>query len=360
MDAEFKRRFRRQLRRWYKQHARVLPWRSSPTPYRVWISEIMLQQTQVSKVIPYFEHFVERFPDVQSLAAASEQDVLRCWEGLGYYRRARQLHRAAHQICDQHGGVIPGNPAALQDLPGIGRYSSGAILSIAFEKRLPILEANTIRLLSRLFAIDQDIHLSSTQGQLWELAEELLPRKHIGDFNQALMELGGQVCSPRQPACNECPLRLSCQARQHGLEQLLPFNPRKVNYESVHEAAVIIKDSNGKVLLRHCGDDERWAGMWDYPRFSLDVASSPDRIQEQLEKGVQTLTDVQIGRAEPLVMLEHSVTRFRITLHCYRTSELTPSSHQSECRQDLCWLSPEELESYPLSSMGRTISEQLL
>lgn len=131
----------------------------------------MLQQTQVSKVIPYFEHFVERFPDVQSLAAASEQDVLRCWEGLGYYRRARQLHRAAHQICDQHGGVIPGNPAALQDLPGIGRYSSGAILSIAFEKRLPILEANTIRLLSRLFAIDQDIHLSSTQGQLWELAE---------------------------------------------------------------------------------------------------------------------------------------------------------------------------------------------
>ena len=147
--------------------------------------------------------------------------------------------------------------------------------------------------------------------------------------------------------------------RQQGLEQLLPFNPRKVNYESVHEAAVIIKGSNGKVLLRHCGDDERWAGMWDYPRFSLDMASSPDRIQEQLEKGVQTLTNVQIGRAEPLVMLEHSVTRFRITLHCYRTS-VTPSSHQSESRQDLCWLSPEELKSYPLSSMGRTISEQLL
>ena len=319
----------------------------------------MLQQTQVSKVIPYFERFLELFPDVQSLAAAPEQAVLRCWEGLGYYRRARQLHRAAEKICREHGGVIPEDPAALRELPGIGRYSAGAILSIAFGQRQPILEANTVRLFSRLFAVDQDIRLGATRQRLWELAEELLPRTRIGDFNQALMELGGQVCFPRRPACGECPLRRLCQARQQGLVELLPFNPRTPNYESVHEAAVIVTNSKGQVLLRHCGDDERWAGMWDFPRFALDMETPPAGIQQQLATGVETLTGVQIDTAQPRATLGHSVTRFRITLHCFQTHPLSSSPRPAR-RQDLCWLAPGELVSYPLSSMGRTISEQLL
>ncbi len=320
----------------------------------------MLQQTQVSKVIPYFERFLKLFPNVDTLAAASEQEVLRCWEGLGYYRRARQLHRAAGIICRDHGGILPDDPIALQALPGIGRYSAGAILSIAFEQRQPILEANTVRLLSRLFAVEEDIRLSSTQQRLWELAEELLPHKRIGDFNQALMELGGQVCFPRRPSCGECPLRQLCQARQQGLTDLLPFNPHKRNYESVHEAAVIVVNSRGQVLVRHCGDDERWAGMWDFPRFALDVKTPQADIQEQLETGVETLTGIQIDRAEQRATLEHSVTRFRITLHCFQTRQHPGSPGRRVRRQDLCWLTPGELEAYPLSSMGRTISKQLL
>jgi len=360
LDTDFKRRFRQRLRRWYLRNARDLPWRHSITPYRVWISEIMLQQTQVSKVIPFFERFLDRFPDVQALAAASEQDVLRIWEGLGYYRRARQLHRAAAMICQQHDGIFPRDPLALRELPGIGRYSAGAILSIAFDQREPILEANTLRLLSRLFAIEEDIQLSATQERLWELAEQLLPRTQAGNFNQALMELGSQVCHPRQPGCSSCPLRKLCQAHLQGLEQLIPFNSRKVNYESVHEAAVIVSNKRGQVLLRHCQDNERWAGMWDYPRFSFDTRTPAARIQQQLKSGVRSLTDVRIGVAQPMTKLKHSVTRYRITLHCFRSNELPSSSGNSHRRQDLCWLAPEELDRYPLSSMGRVISRQLL
>ena len=193
-----KEQFRRALLRWFTAHARPLPWRPSPGLYETWISEVMLQQTQVATVIPYYVRFLQRFPDVEALAAAQEQELLRFWEGLGYYRRARQLHAAAQQILADHAGRMPTDFAAWRSLPGIGRYTAGAILSIALDQRLPILEANTVRLLARLAALEADPSSRHSQDRLWSLAESLVPPRRCGDFNQALMELGSTVCTPRR------------------------------------------------------------------------------------------------------------------------------------------------------------------
>ena len=214
---------RRRLLTWYAKHARDLPWRRSRDPYRVWISEIMLQQTQVATVRDYFTRFMETFPTVHELAAADETDVLRAWEGLGYYRRARQLHAAAKQLVAEHAGEFPSDPAELQALPGIGRYTAGAIASIAFDKRAPILEANTIRLFSRLIAYRGNPHSTAGQRVLWQVAEEILPQKRVAHFNQALMELGSLVCTPVAPKCDECPLATVCAAKAAGLQQEIPI-----------------------------------------------------------------------------------------------------------------------------------------
>ena len=217
-DAKWKQTFRRQLKRWYKNHARDLPWRRTREPYHVWISEIMLQQTQVATVIPYFERFLKAFPTIKKLAAADEEKVLRLWEGLGYYRRARQLHKAAKQIVEKHAGKFPSRLEDVDALPGIGRYTRGAILSIAFEQREPILEANTIRLNARLLALEEDTSSKASQNALWDFAEDILPTKDIGLFNQALMELGGAICTPKSPRCLLCPVASICPTRAAGLQ----------------------------------------------------------------------------------------------------------------------------------------------
>ncbi len=199
-DSAWLRTFRRRLRKWYDQHARDLPWRGTRNPYAVWLSEIMLQQTQVETVKPYFQRFLAALPTIRALAEADEQQVLRLWEGLGYYRRARQLHQAARRIVAHHDGRFPSDPAAVQRLPGIGRYTAGAILSIAFGQRRPILEANTVRVFSRLLAYDGQTTSSAGQKLLWAAAEAVLPSRDVGRFNQALMELGSEVCRGRSPA----------------------------------------------------------------------------------------------------------------------------------------------------------------
>ena len=237
---------RRRLLAWYATHKRDLPWRRSRDPYRVWISEIMLQQTQVATVGNYFERFIRNFPDVRRLAAARETEVLREWEGLGYYRRARQLHAAAQQIVAEYGGQFPADASELQKLPGIGRYTAGAIASIAFDKRAPILEANTIRLLSRLIGFRGNPHSLSGQRPLWRVAEELLPQKRVADFNQALMELGSLVCTPSEPNCPACPVSTMCAANAAGLQtEIPPAKPRPV-YAELHEAAVIVRKNGSR------------------------------------------------------------------------------------------------------------------
>ncbi len=348
-DAGWKRTFRRQLKQWYAKHARDLPWRRTRNPYHVWISEIMLQQTQVATVIPYFERFTAAFPTVASLAKADEDKVLGLWEGLGYYRRARQLHKAAKQIVSDHDGVFPDNVDDVGELPGIGRYTRGAILSIAFDQRQPILEANTIRLNSRLVAWDGETTSREGQNILWAFAEDILPKKDVGIFNQALMELGSAVCTPKAPRCLICPVASICPTRANGLQDVIPKPKKKMQYEDLHETAVVIFKQK-RVLLRRCQEDERWAGLWDFPRFA--TAEGGSHIQDEVKR----LTNLEIAETKSLTTIKHGVTRFRITLSVQQARH---AGGRLPGKTEMEWVSIRKLDSFPLSVTGRKIADLL-
>ena len=351
-DGAWRRRFRRRLRTWYQGHARDLPWRRHGDPYPIWVSEIMLQQTQVATVGPYFERFLAAFPTIEALARAREHQVLRLWEGLGYYRRARQLHQAARRIVAEHGGRFPRDPEAVRRLPGIGRYTAGAILSIAFDAREPILEANTTRLFSRLLAFRGDPTSSEGSKRLWAMAEAVLPRREAGTFNQALMELGSEVCLARAPRCEACPVAALCAARAYGLETEIPCPKAKKAYEPRHEAAVIVR-RRGRVLLLQCPEGGRWAGLWDFPRFEVH-AEQPDAVRRELVEGVRRQTGVVVRPGGHLKTIRHGVTRFRITLDCYEAGYVSQCDGLAE-PPVMRWLRPGELGDYPLSTTGRKL-----
>ena len=344
---------RRRLLTWYAAHKRNLPWRQSRDPYHVWISEVMLQQTQVATVRDYFDRFIRRFPNVRSLADVEELEVLRMWEGLGYYRRARQLHAASKKIVADHGGSFPDEAADLQRLPGIGRYTAGAIASIAFDKREPILEANTIRLLSRLVAFRGNPHSESGQRPLWRVAEEILPQKRVAEFNQALMELGSLVCSPKEPKCCECPLSAICAAFAAGMQHEIPPAKPRAGYTDVREAAVVIR-KNGRVLLRRCGADERWAGLWDFPRFAVE-ADGPLFARTEIAAKVASQTGIECAPGGLLKTIKHGVTRYRITLDCYQAAYVSGRVRATNSAK-VRWLRTGEISSLPLSTTGRKLA----
>ncbi len=350
-DSRWKQTFRRQLKRWYARHARDLPWRRTRDPYHIWISEIMLQQTQVATVIPYFERFIDAFPTVRELAAAEEEVVLRHWEGLGYYRRARQLHKAAKVIVDAHDGRFPNTVEQVDQLPGIGRYTRGAILSIAFDQRQPILEANTIRLNARLLQYDGDP--TSTPGQkiLWAFAEDILPQKETGLFNQALMELGSAICTPKDPRCLVCPVASVCPTRATGRQHEIPKPKKKTVYEDLAETAIVVYRKQ-RVLIRRCREGERWAGLWDFPRFTSGSNGDEQHNQQQ----VRALTGIEISPSTPFKTMKHGVTKYRITLTC-RTADAVGGRKQRG--EELEWVRIDELNDYPLSVTGRKIAKQL-
>jgi A/G-specific adenine glycosylase len=344
---------RRRLLAWYARNARDLPWRRSRDPYRVWISEVMLQQTQVATVREYFTRFMTALPDLHTLAAADEQQVLRLWEGLGYYRRARQLHEAAQRIVADHGGRFPRSIEALRQLPGIGRYTAGAIASIAFDQRAPILEANTMRLLSRLLAYRGDPLSTSGQRVLWHTAEEILPQKNVAQFNQALMELGSLVCTPSEPKCRDCPLSSLCAASALGLQSSIPAPKPPKQYTQLCEAAVVVR-KNAHVLVRQCAAGERWAGLWDFPRFPLD-ADGPLFAYGEIATKLRQQTGINCGKPALLKTMKHGVTRYRITLHCYE-ARYAAGRARSPRGATLRWTPLANLATLPLSTTGRKIA----
>ena len=349
ISADEASRLRRSLRAWYRRNARDLPWRVDTDAYRVWLSEVMLQQTQVETVRPSFARFLEAFPSVSDLAAADEQQVLRLWEGLGYYRRARQLHAAARQVVEQHGGAFPADLDALRALPGVGRYTAGAIASIAFDLPAPIVEANTARLYTRLGAYGGDPTSSAGQRWLWEFAAALVPARGAGEVNQALMELGALVCTPRAPRCDACPVQQRCRAHGEGvIDQLLPVTKR-LAYTETREAAVVVR-RGAEVLLRQCADGERWAGLWDFPRFSTDSVGPLDAAAEVAAKTHQQ-TGVRCEPAGVLATLRHGVTRWRITLDIYSAR---PAG--GRIRKPARWAPIAELGALPLSVTGRKVA----
>jgi A/G-specific adenine glycosylase len=309
----------------------------------------------VATVTTYFPRFVARFPTIAALAAAPEEEVLKLWEGLGYYRRARQLHRAAQVIRDEHGGEFPRQIDAARSLPGVGRYTAGAVLSIAHDDPHPILEANTIRLFARLLAYRGDVRSAAGQQVLWSMAEVLLPKTASGELNQALMELGSQVCTPRDPACGACPVAALCPTRAAGLTASIPAPQAKTQITAVREAALLVRRGS-RVLLVRREPGERWAGLWDFPRYAVDPDAGP--VEPQLMEQVTRDTGAQIRIGERLTTIKHSVTRYRITLDCFAatcvSADRTPKSFRTTA-----WVSPAELVNYPLSTTGRKLSRLL-
>jgi A/G-specific adenine glycosylase len=267
--------FSEQLLQWFDIAGRKdLPWQQDICPYRVWVSEIMLQQTQVSTVIPYYLRFMARFPDIVSLALAPNDEVLALWTGLGYYARARNLHKAAKMICEDFGGVFPGDPETIQTLPGIGRSTAAAIYSIAIGGRAPILDGNVKRVLSRYAAIDGWPGIKDVESQLWLLAEDLTPKKRVADYTQAIMDLGATLCTRSKPKCPECPIQSGCEAYAAGTQTNYPGKkPKKVTpVREIH--LLIIENPAGEILLEQRPNSGIWGGLWSLPEaIDADAAS---------------------------------------------------------------------------------------
>lgn len=345
----------RKLLAWFRRYRRDLPWRRDRNPYRIWVSEVMLQQTQVATVIPYFERFVRHFPSLADLAAADEQEVFRLWEGLGYYRRARHLHQAAKKLVTEHHGRFPQDPAVLHSLPGIGRYILGAILSQAFDQRLPILEANCERVLCRLLGVKKHPKLGLVRRWLWQVAEDILPKKDVGDFNQALMELGALICTPSNPQCNACPLAEQCRANQLGLQREIPLRSNGRNPSHCLEVAAVVR-RGPLVFLVQRPEKGRWAGMWEFPHGTISAGESVDEAAQRM---LHELTGLRVDWGAELISLNHSVTHHRIALICLEAVYRSGKFRSDFYRQGK-WLRPHRLKDYPVSSPQRRIADLLI
>ena len=336
---------------WFDAHHRPLPWRDSRDPYRVWVSEVMLQQTTVAAVVPYFTRFLAAFPDVHALAAADEQQVLKLWEGLGYYRRARHLHAAAKALVASHPAALPDDPAVWADLPGVGRYILGAVLSQAFDRKLPIVEANSLRVLARVFGYRGDPREGAGKAWVWEAAESVLPDRRAGDFNQALMELGALVCSPTKPRCGGCPLADVCVANRDGLQVVVPPPKKAKEIVAVREVGVVVWDGPKLLLCRRPPDAARWQNMWEVPHAEVGEGESDEEAAARI---VRELTGVTAVAGEELTTIRHGVTRYAITLTVLAATR-AGGRFRRGFYAEAKWVTPAELTGFPVSAPQRKL-----
>jgi len=302
------------LLQWYKRNARDFPWRKTKDPYAIWISEVMLQQTQVATVIPYYEKFMKTFPTIQSLAQAHLSKVLKVWEGLGYYSRARNLHQASQIIESHWNGKIPDDLKDLLNLPGVGKNTAGAILSIAFNKTVPILDGNVKRVLSRLFAVSGNPVKGKTEGLLWRLSDSLIPKGRASLFNQALMDLGAMICVPKDPQCLECPLCDLCKAWSVGKPQRFPSKTMKKRIPHIIATSAVIR-RNGKVLLRQRPPRGLLGGLWEFPNWPIDREKN---LKRYLKNKVKNDLGLKVKCKEPLGTFKQTYSHFKLTLTVYR------------------------------------------
>ncbi len=289
---------------WFSAHQRRLPWRQTTDPYSIWVSEIMLQQTQVATVVPYFSRFILRYPNVRRLAAAPLEDVLSVWAGLGYYGRAMRLHGCAQSICTYYNGQFPSTRDELMALPGIGRYTAGAIASIAFGESVPVLDGNVMRVLTRLLALPDDIATAATRTMLWTLAEHLVPGAGAGTYNQAIMELGATVCLPRNPLCSRCPVQGLCQARRQNLQSKLPVKTAARQPHRSQCMAVVI-EAAGKLLLLKRPPGGLWSSLWEFPTFHTAAQRHTPRYAART---IQRALGFNVGSVRMIGTLSHQLT----------------------------------------------------
>jgi len=327
---------------WYDANARDLPWRHTRDPYAIWISEAMLQQTRVETVIPYYARFLDLFPDVDTLARADLENVYAAWTGLGYYSRARNLHHAAQSVVDDWGGALPRDAAALRELKGIGRYTAGALASIAFDREEPVVDGNVIRVLARFLGIRDDVGESRVVERFWTLAGVLVVGPRPGDLNQALMELGATVCTPRSPDCPGCPLRAACSARASGDPSALPIKKKRTAVRRVESVAAWIV-RRGRVLAVRRPEGGLLGGLWELPGGELEAGESPD---QGLRRCLLESLGLAMGEIVPTGEIEHLFSHRRLRLHVFRAQGVTG---RVRCRgfEEHRWLSPDALAALP-------------
>ncbi len=338
---------------WYRANRRALPWRMDRDPYRVWLAEAMLQQTRVATVIPYYERFLARFPTLADLAASGEAEVLKLWENLGYYSRARNLRRAAIRVVQDFGGRLPDNRDDLLKLPGVGDYMAGAILSIAFDQPVAAVDGNVKRVLGRLFAMDTPVNERAGHELIAARAGELVPADSPGEFNQALMDLGSAICTPRKPDCPHCPLQNHCRAWKEGRQEVLPVRVKRPRPPHADTTAAVIRDRDGKLLLLRRPSCGLLCGLWKCP----GAACRPDETPEDgLRRTVAEETGLAVEPVRLLGRIRHQYTHLRITLHVFGCKTI-PDHPQPRTDVEWRWVEPGEAAGLALSKVDRQAAE---
>lgn len=337
-----------QLASWFKINKRAFPWRETKDPYRIWISEVMLQQTQAQVVIPYFERWIEKFPTVEALAEASKDEVVKAWEGLGYYSRARNLHLGAKDVVCRFGGKIPATKEELLSIPGIGEYTAGAILSFAFSKRSPAIDGNVIRVITRFFRIREEISLTSTKRAILKAVEEILPKKNSHIASEALIELGATVCK-KKPSCFSCPVKKGCLAFLHGEEGDIPVTKKRAATVFLRRAVFVVEQA-GKLLVKREEEQGIMQDLYQLPSIEIPEMISGKKAAALLKESFGIEGDFKLTLPE----VEHTYTRYRVTLNpvtVYTQASDTPAGFQ--------WVAFSDLKELPFSSGYRRILSYL-
>ncbi|MEM9907405.1 MAG: A/G-specific adenine glycosylase [Cyanobacteria bacterium P01_D01_bin.44] len=344
---------RKSLHLWYADCGRDLPWRRSRDPYAIWISEVMLQQTQVKTVIPYYERWLTQFPAVEVLATADQQQVLKLWEGLGYYARARNLHQAAQQIVERHQGQFPKSFEDAIALRGIGRTTAGGILSAAFNQPIAILDGNVKRVLARLVALEQPP--SKALDQLWQLSEQVLDPKYPRDFNQALMDLGATLCTRHNPACLLCPWQAHCAAYRQNRQSEIPMTESRGPLPHKHIGVAVIYGDDGRILIDRRKQEGLLGGLWEFPGGKIEPNES---VEDCVKREIQEELGIDIEVQDRLITIEHAYTHFKVTLNVFNCTHLSGTPQPIEC-DEVKWVTLDEIDEYPFPKANGQIIEAI-
>ena len=344
-----------QLLDWFDANGRDLPWRQRPEPYAVWVSEIMAQQTQIDRVVEYHGRWMERFPDIPTLARASEDEVLHLWEGLGYYSRARNMHRAAVLIQAEFNGTFPSDFADIRSLPGVGDYTAGAVASIAFGQPEPAVDANVLRVFARLLDVAQSVRDKGGRSRIEAQVRRLIPQDRPGDFNQAVMELGALVCR-KNPDCTQCPVRSHCRALAQGTVSLRPVLPAPKQAVRINMATGVLIHQ-GRVLIQKRRPDDVWPGLWEFPGGGIEEGETPEQavVREYMEE-----VELSVRPVEKIAVIKYSYTRYRVTMHCY-LCEFVGQAGQPVFNEavDGGFMSPADLKDFAFPSGHRRLAKAL-
>lgn len=349
MDKDYSRNFSRDLLQWFYHNRRNLPWRQTKNPYHIWVSEVMLQQTQVDTVIPYYNKFIQHFPTLFDLAEAEEESVLKNWEGLGYYSRARNLQQGVREVVEKYGGKVPGNKKDILSIKGIGPYTAGAVLSIAYNIPEPAVDGNVMRVLARFFLIDDDISKAKTRKLFEKKIAGLMPEDDPSGFNQGLMELGALVCRPKQPKCESCPLNSRCMAYEEGVQSEYPVKKKKTAPKPVHYAVLALKDDKGRLLIEKRPDKGLLAGLWQLPMVMLKERSGPKQAEKAIREEYGAIHLVQTP-----FHYKHQFSHLTwyLSLYVGRVSEKIILGKKK-------WVAPSELAGFPFPVPHQKVIEWL-